>query len=124
MTMTILPTEPRPLREVDAAARRSLHGDQGAAGDAGRVRRVAQALRVHSPSAARATQAGAQATTIALQRLPDSTLRWMAATSLGLAAGLQVAGAPRLARAAGIVPALFMGAAIALRPATPVVPTP
>lgn len=84
-----------------------------------RVRRAFTAMRAGTPSAARATGAGARGTTNALQRLPDSTLRWLAATSLGLAAGLQVAGAPRLARAAGIVPALFMGAAIALRPALP-----
>ena len=44
----------------------------------------------------------------------------MTASSIGLAAGLQVAGAPRWMQAAGIVPALFMGAAIALRPAAPV----
>jgi hypothetical protein len=83
------------------------------------VRRGIIAAREHGPSAARATQGGARGTTSALQRLPDSTLRWLAATSIGLAAGLQVAGAPRLVRAAGLAPALFMGAAIATRPAAP-----
>ena len=58
--------------------------------------------------------------TSALQQLPDSTLRWLTASSIGLAAGLQVAGAPRWMQAAGIAPALFSGAAIALRPAAPV----
>ena len=85
----------------------------------GRVRRGITAARERAPSAARATQGGARGTTSALQRLPDSTLRWLAATSVGLAAGLHVAGAPRLARAAGLVPALFMGAAIATRPVAP-----
>ena len=46
------------------------------------------------PTAARATRAGARGTTTTLQRLPDSTLRWLAASSIGLAAGLRVAGAP------------------------------
>ena len=74
------------------------------------------------PTAARATRAGARGTTTTLQRLPDSTLRWLAASSIGLAAGLQVAGAPRLARMAGFAPAVFAGAAIALRPPEPAVP--
>jgi hypothetical protein len=74
----------------------------------------------HAPAAARAAQAGARGTTSALQRLPDSTLRWLAAGSIGLAAGLQLAGVPRLLRAAGVAPALFMGAAVALRPTEPV----
>ena len=72
------------------------------------------------PDTARAAAAGARETTSALQQIPDSTLRWLTASSIGLAAGLQVAGAPRWMQAAGIVPALFMGAAIALRPAGPV----
>ena len=60
--------------------------------------------------------------TTALQSLPDSTLRWIAATSVGLAAGLRLAGAPRLVSAAGAAPALIVGAVIALRPTEPVVP--
>lgn len=78
----------------------------------------------HVPAAARATQAGARGTTSALQRLPDSTLRWLAAGSIGLAAGFQLAGVPRVIRAAGVAPALFMGAAIALRPSVPVASEP
>ena len=74
----------------------------------------------HVPAAARATQAGARGATRALQRLPASTLRWLAAGSIGLAAGFQLAGVPRVLRAAGVAPALFMGAAIALRPTEPV----
>ena len=85
----------------------------------GRVRRGMSAMRDRAPSAARATRGGARVTTIALQRLPDSTLSWLAATSIGLAAGLQVAGAPRLVRAAGLAPAVFLGAAIATRPVVP-----
>ena len=75
-----------------------------------------------APGALRATRAGAQGVTTALQSLPDSTLRWIAATSVGLAAGLRLAGAPRLVSAAGAAPALIVGAVIALRPTVPVVP--
>ena len=68
------------------------------------------------PGSVHATRAGAHEVTSALQRLPDSTLRWIAATSVGLGAGLRLAGAPRLVSAAGAAPALIVGAAIALRP--------
>jgi hypothetical protein len=60
--------------------------------------------------------AGAGATTKALQTLPDSTLRWLTAGSVGLGVGLYLAGAPRLATAAGVTPALMMGAAMVVRP--------
>jgi len=62
------------------------------------------------------TQAGAQGATSALQALPDPALRWLAATSVGVGAGLSLAGAPRVVVAAGVAPALFAGAAILLRP--------
>ncbi len=55
-------------------------------------------------------------TTSALQTLPDSTLLGLSATSAGLGAGFYLARAPRLVVAAGILPALMMGAAIVLRP--------
>jgi uncharacterized protein YjbJ (UPF0337 family) len=81
------------------------------------VRSSATTLAARMPGAVRATRIRASEATSALQRLPDSTLRWLAAGSLGVAAGFQLAGAPRLVRAAGAAPALLMGAAIALRPA-------
>jgi uncharacterized protein YjbJ (UPF0337 family) len=74
------------------------------------------------PGSVHATRAGAHQVTSALQRLPDSTLRWIAASSVGLGAGLRLAGAPRLVSAAGAAPALIVGAAIALRPTGPVIP--
>ncbi|MBI2762359.1 MAG: hypothetical protein HYX54_01170 [Chloroflexi bacterium] len=67
----------------------------------------------------RATQASAASTTSALQGLPDSTLRGLAATSVGLGAGFFLAGKPRLIVAAGMAPALFAAVAIALRPVNP-----
>ena len=74
------------------------------------------------PGTARAARTGVRRTTIALQRLPDSKLRWLTASSVGLATGFKLAGAPRLVTAAGAAPALFMGAAIALRRTEPTGP--
>jgi hypothetical protein len=71
-----------------------------------------------------ATRAGAQGTTSALQTLPDSTLRALAATSVGVGTGLYLARKPRLVIAAGVIPAVLMGAAIVLRPTEPVTPEP
>lgn len=86
------------------------------------ARRSATMLIVHVPGTVHATEAGAHGTTSALQRLPDSTLRWLAASSVGLGAGFYLSGAPRLVTAAGVAPALVMGAAIVLRPTKPAVP--
>jgi hypothetical protein len=74
------------------------------------------------PATVQATRAGVRATTGALQSLPDSTLGWLAASSVGLGAGLYLAGKRRLVIAAGVAPAVVMGAAIALRPVKPVGP--
>ena len=74
------------------------------------------------PGTVHATRAGAHGTTSALQTLPDPTLRWLAAGSVGLGAGLSLAGAPRLLVAAGLAPALILGAAIVARPIEPDAP--
>ena len=76
----------------------------------------AVAISRRAPATLHATHAGANGATSMLRTLPDSTLRWLAASSVGLGAGLYLAGAPRLAIAAGVAPALFMGAAIVGRP--------
>lgn len=86
------------------------------------ARTNATRLIVRVPGTIHATRVGAHGTTSALQTLPDPTLRGLAATSVGLGAGFYLAGAPRLAVAAGVAPALLMGAAIVLRPSKPVVP--
>jgi hypothetical protein len=70
------------------------------------------------PAAVERSRAGAQRTTISLQALPDTTLRLLAGASIGLAAGLSLAGAPRLVAVAALVPALFVGSALATRPKT------
>jgi hypothetical protein len=67
-------------------------------------------------------RAGASDTTTALQVLPDPTLRWLAATSVGLGAGLHLAGVPRVLIAAAVTPAILLGAAIVGRPNGSAVP--
>ena len=74
------------------------------------------------PGTVHATRAGATGTTSALQTLPDSTLRALAATSVGVGTGFYLVRAPRLVIAAGVAPAVLMGAAIVLRPTRPVRP--
>ena len=68
---------------------------------------------------AQATGSGAADTTSALQALPDSTLRGLAATSVGLGTGFFLAGKSRLVVVAGIAPALLAATAIIMRPITP-----
>jgi hypothetical protein len=80
------------------------------------ARKNAAMLLVRVPGTVHAARAGAHETAGALQTLPDSTLRWLAATSVGLGAGFYLAGAPRLVAAAGVAPALILGSAIVLRP--------
>jgi hypothetical protein len=91
-------------------------------GSARIVRNGAANLVGRLPASVKATQAGAQATTSALQKLPDTTLRSLAASSAGLGAGLYLAGKNRLLVALGVVPAIVVGAAIALRPHKTVAP--
>lgn len=94
------------------------------------VRRASDAFDLASSSArtlgsqlsatAQTTRSRAKATTTALQTLPDSTLRGLAVSSLGLGAGFYLAGVPRLATAAAVTPAMILGAAIITRPGDPV----
>jgi hypothetical protein len=76
-------------------------------------------LLAQLPGTARATRVRANATTSALQLLPDSTLQRLAASSIGLGAGFYLAGLPRLVTVLALTPAMIMGAAIALRPTEP-----
>jgi uncharacterized protein YjbJ (UPF0337 family) len=114
------PGTPAPVRELHEQRARAVRRMSGAIALAGRG---ATTVLERVPGAVRATWAGAHGATSALQGLPDSTLRWIAAASVGLGAGLRLAGAPRLVSAAGAAPALIVGAAIALRPIKPDVPT-
>jgi len=80
---------------------------------------TAGTLVAHLPGTARAARVRANATTSALQLLPDSTLQGLAASSIGLGAGFYLAGLPRLVTAAAVTPAMVIGAAIILRPTKP-----
>jgi hypothetical protein len=111
---TIVRRVSRPFKAAAAGAK-NLAARVPSAVNAGR--RGAQKLAARMPAAVDATQAGAHATTTTLQKLSDSNLRSLAASSVGLGAGLYVSGKHRLAVAAGVVPALIVAAAIALRPA-------
>lgn len=51
-----------------------------------------------------------------MQTLPDSTLRGLAGSSVGLAAGFYLARAPRVLTAVAAAPAMAMSWAILVRP--------
>ena len=70
----------------------------------------------HLPDAFERARLGAKETTATLQTMPDQTLQLLAAASIGMAAGLYLAGAPRLVTLAAIAPALIVGVAILTRP--------
>ena len=124
------PDKPGRLKAIVGRVSGSAHAIRNRASNlVGRLRvavRATQAgasnLVARLPATARATQAGARATTSALQQLPDSTLRSLAASSAGLGAGLYLAGKNRLLVALGVVPAIVVGAAIALRPHKTIAP--
>jgi hypothetical protein len=61
-------------------------------------------------------RSGAEGTVTNLQTVPDSGLRLLAAASIGLGAGLRLAGKNRLAALAGFAPASIFGFAIMSRP--------
>lgn len=70
----------------------------------------------HVPEVIEGARTGAEQTAGKLQALPAANLRLLAAASVGLAAGLHLAGAPRLVTLAAIAPALLAGGAMATRP--------
>jgi acyl-CoA reductase-like NAD-dependent aldehyde dehydrogenase len=112
------PPSTRDLRKHPASTVRRLSGLIDIA------RTSASMLIARVPGTMHATRVGAHSTTSALQILPDRTLQWLAASSAGLGAGFYLARAPRLVVAAGVAPALIMGAAIVLRPSEPAPPQP
>jgi len=108
---------------TEATVNRAASGVVSAArSGVGAVRHGVHGIAVRLPATVRATRAGAQWTLETLQTLPDSTLRSLAATSVGLGAGLSFTRAGRLAAMVGVLPAMVLSTAIAVRPATPGVP--
>jgi hypothetical protein len=70
------------------------------------------------PAAVETTRVAAIRTNTRLQALPDQTLRMIAAGSVGMSTGLTLARAPRVLVFAALVPALFVGGALATRQGT------
>ena len=83
------------------------------------ARRGASGIAARLPVTLTSTRAGVRGAMGVLQTLPDSTLRSLAATSVGVGFGLYLARTRRLGVLAGVVPAALIGAAIVARPATP-----
>jgi len=77
-----------------------------------------RALLRRWPAALVAARTGAGRTTAVVQSMSTPTLRSLAAGSAGLGAGLLLGGAPRIVAAAGVTPAIVMGAAVLARSST------
>ena len=105
-----------PLRRVRGNLRRIGHQ---VLDGVRKVRAAAVAVVEQVPETADAARTGALDTAVAVQRLPNSTLRWLAASSVGLGTGFFLSGAPRVVIAAGMTPALILGAAIVARSTDP-----
>jgi hypothetical protein len=82
----------------------------------GTARGGASQVAEHMPEAVESARVAAHETETRLQTLPDPTLRLLAAGSIGMAAGLYIAGAPRLYTLAALASAFVAGSAIATRP--------
>jgi len=107
---------------------------ESAPGALGRVRRAASDVIGHVPTLVGSAgrhgahvavrlpttwgrfQWSAESTVTSLQKMPDSELGLLAAASIGLGAGLGIAGAPRLATLAGFAGASILGFAMVSRP--------
>ena len=77
-------------------------------------------LRRRWPGAFAASRNGLRRTTTVVRAMPNSTIGALASGSAGLGAGLFLGGAPRLVAAAGLAPAIALGAAVLSRPGSPV----
>ena len=106
--------------ETQHSAREPDDREPGAIGQvpaiADDVRHRAEQVADQLPTAFDRVRSGAGSTVTRLQTMPDSGLRLLAAASIGLGAGLRLAGAPRLAILAGFASASVLGFAIVSRP--------
>jgi hypothetical protein len=100
---------------IDAAAELATKAQDGAAAALAGARATADEVGTRLPSIASAGAEGAAESVRMLQELPDPRLELLAAFSLGIGAGLWLAGAPRLVTLAALSPALLVGVAIASR---------
>ena len=94
------------IGHVPAIVARTRHGAE----------QVAEQVVERFPGTLAQARKDAQGAVTKLQTVPDSGLRLLAATSIGLGTGLRLAGASRLATLAGFAPAPILGFAILSRP--------
>jgi hypothetical protein len=100
---------------IDAAADLASRAQEGAAAAVAGARVVADEVGTRLPGIASAGAGGAAESVRMLQELSDPRLQMLMAFSLGVGAGLWMAGAPRLVTLAALSPALVVGVAIASR---------
>jgi hypothetical protein len=100
---------------IDTAAELATKAQDGAAAVLAGARATADEMGSRLPSIASAGAEGAAESVRMLQQLPDPRLELVAAFSLGVGAGLWIAGAPRLVTLAALSPALLATVAIASR---------
>ena len=100
---------------IDAAADFASKAQDGAAAALAGARATADEVGTRLPGIASAGAEGAAESVRMLQELSDPRLQLLMAFSLGVGAGLWMAGAPRLVTLAALSPALVVGVAIASR---------
>ena len=100
---------------VDAAAEIATKAQDGAAAALAGARATADEVGTRLPGLASAGAEGAAESVRMLQEVSDPRLKLLAAFSLGVGAGLWMAGAPRLVTLAALSPALLVGIAIVSR---------
>jgi hypothetical protein len=100
---------------IDAAAELATKAQEGAAAALAGARATADEVGTRLPGIASAGAEGAAESMRMLQELSDPRLQLLMAFSVGVGAGLWMAGAPRLVTLAALSPALVAGVAIASR---------
>jgi hypothetical protein len=100
---------------MDAAADFAAKAQEGASAALAGARATADEVGTRLPDIASAGAEGAAESVKLLQELSDPRLQLLMAFSLGIGAGLWMAGAPRLVTLAALSPALVAGVAIASR---------
>jgi hypothetical protein len=108
-------TTREPIPPSDAATEFASKAQEGAAAALAGARAAADEVGARLPGIASAGAGGAAESVRALQDLSDPRLKLLIAFSLGVGAGLWMAGAPRLVTLAALSPALVAGVAIASR---------
>jgi hypothetical protein len=100
---------------IGAAAEFATKAQDGAAAALAGARATADEVGARLPGIASAGAEGAAESVRMLQELSDPRLELLATFSLGVGAGLWMAGAPRLVTLAALTPAFVVGVAMASR---------